>query len=98
MCSVTFDRKAPIPLLKVISLASGTKCVNGVQISLQGQTVNDCHAEVLARRGFVRFLYKQVMLIEQGKKSVILQVSEPSVCEGWGHGSRPSGKAVPPVI
>jgi len=58
---------------QVISMASGTKCVNGVQISLQGQTVNDCHAEVLARRGFVRFLYKQVMLVEQGQQSRVLQ-------------------------
>jgi len=59
----------------VISLASGTKCVNGVQISLQGHTVNDCHAEVLARRGFVRYLYEQLTLVIQGHQSLILQAT-----------------------
>jgi len=54
---------------QVISLATGTKCVSGVQISLRGQSVNDCHAEVLVRRGFVRFLYHQLRLIAGGQQS-----------------------------
>ncbi|KAG7170814.1 Double-stranded RNA-specific editase 1-like 2 [Homarus americanus] len=35
--------------MKVISVATGTKCINGEHLSLQGQCINDCHAEIVAR-------------------------------------------------
>ena len=58
----------------MISVASGTKCVSGEKISLQGQSVNDCHAEVLARRGFVSFLYHELRRLFDGQESVLLRV------------------------
>lgn len=33
---------------------SGNRCVKGEELSLKGDTVNDCHAEIISRRGFVR--------------------------------------------
>ena len=45
---------------RVISLGTGTKSISGSQLSLEGETVNDCHAEILARRGLVSFLYDQL--------------------------------------
>lgn len=33
---------------------SGNRCVKGEELSLKGETVNDCHAEIISRRGFVR--------------------------------------------
>ncbi|XP_045581268.1 double-stranded RNA-specific editase 1 isoform X2 [Procambarus clarkii] len=46
--------------MKVISVATGTKCINGEHLSLQGQCINDCHAEIVARRCLRHFLYAQL--------------------------------------
>ncbi|XP_051722695.1 double-stranded RNA-specific adenosine deaminase [Ctenopharyngodon idella] len=45
----------------VVSLGTGNRCVKGEELSLRGDTVNDCHAEIISRRGFIRFLYGQLM-------------------------------------
>ncbi|XP_059946620.1 double-stranded RNA-specific adenosine deaminase isoform X5 [Mesoplodon densirostris] len=45
----------------VVSLGTGNRCVKGDSLSLKGETVNDCHAEIISRRGFVRFLYSELM-------------------------------------
>nr|XP_025709292.1 double-stranded RNA-specific editase B2 [Callorhinus ursinus] len=47
---------------QVIVLSSGTKCISGEHISDQGLVVNDCHAEIVARRALVHFLYTQLEL------------------------------------
>ncbi|XP_074660580.1 uncharacterized protein LOC141913040 [Tubulanus polymorphus] len=44
----------------VICLGTGNRCITGPQMSLEGHTVNDSHAEIITRRGFLRFLYKQL--------------------------------------
>ncbi|KAI1280602.1 Double-stranded RNA-specific editase 1 [Halotydeus destructor] len=46
--------------LKVICCTSGTKCVKGDSLSMVGAVLHDCHAEVLARRCFVHYLYTQI--------------------------------------
>ena len=38
----------------VLSWATGTRCLTGSSMRTDGTTVNDGHAEILARRGFVR--------------------------------------------
>uniref|UniRef100_A0A4W4FJV3 Adenosine deaminase RNA specific n=1 Tax=Electrophorus electricus TaxID=8005 RepID=A0A4W4FJV3_ELEEL len=45
----------------VISLGTGNRCVKGEELSLKGDTVNDCHAEIVSRRGFIRFIYSELM-------------------------------------
>ncbi|XP_061175331.1 double-stranded RNA-specific adenosine deaminase-like [Saccostrea echinata] len=45
----------------VIAIGTGNRCITGPQLSLEGNTVNDSHAEIITRRGFIRFLYKQLM-------------------------------------
>lgn len=42
--------------LKIVSMATGTKCVGADEIDEEGKVIHDSHAEVLARRGFVRYL------------------------------------------
>src|SRR5690242_14301350 len=40
------------PAIKVVSLATGVKCLPASRLSPIGDTVHDSHAEILARRGF----------------------------------------------
>ena len=47
---------------QVVALGSGTKCISGknIDISSKGNVLHDSHAEILARRGLVSFLYSQL--------------------------------------
>lgn len=44
---------------KVVAIGTGTKCLD-VHFDEAGTVLHDMHAEVLARRSFVRFLYDQL--------------------------------------
>lgn len=50
------------PEAQALCVATGTKCINGEYLSSQGTSLNDCHAEVIARRSLLRFLYAQLQL------------------------------------
>ena len=51
-------REAGAP--RVVSLGSGTRSITGDQLSLEGRAVHDSHAEVVARRGLLRWLYNEI--------------------------------------
>ena len=44
----------------VIALGTGTKSVAGDKYSLEGTVVHDCHAEIVARRSLIRWIYRQI--------------------------------------
>ncbi|KAJ8683653.1 hypothetical protein QAD02_019445 [Eretmocerus hayati] len=60
----------------LICVTTGTKCVSGEHLSVSGKALNDCHAEVIARRCLCEYLYKQLELHTEsrGEESVL----EPS--------------------
>jgi len=65
--------------LQVASLGVGTKVLPAHLVELhdeKGERVRDLHAEVLARRGFNRFLYDQIELF------LAMQESDTSDCKG----------------
>ncbi|KAJ6638122.1 Double-stranded RNA-specific editase Adar [Pseudolycoriella hygida] len=57
---------------KVVSIGTGTRCMYNVKEDDQGLVLHDMHAEVLARRNFVRFLFDQLKQLEDKKSSIFL--------------------------
>jgi Adenosine-deaminase (editase) domain len=45
---------------KVISVATGTKCLPTARLPFRGEAVHDSHAEVLARRGALRWFLEEI--------------------------------------
>ncbi|XP_075853625.1 double-stranded RNA-specific editase B2 [Microcebus murinus] len=62
LAGIVMTRGLDVRQAQVVVLSSGTKCISGEHISDQGLVVNDCHAEVVARRAFLHFLYTQLEL------------------------------------
>ncbi|KAG7267331.1 hypothetical protein CRUP_031718, partial [Coryphaenoides rupestris] len=60
----------------VVSLGTGNRCVKGEELSLKGDTVNDCHAEIISRRGFLRFLYSELLKYHEGTDGSIFEEAE----------------------
>ncbi|KAJ6538967.1 adenosine deaminase/editase [Mycena capillaripes] len=45
---------------KIISVATGTKCLPASKLPVDGEALHDSHAEVLARRGAVRWFLEEI--------------------------------------
>ncbi|XP_032362393.1 double-stranded RNA-specific editase 1 isoform X2 [Etheostoma spectabile] len=60
LAGVVMTTGADVKEAQVICVSTGTKCINGEYMSDRGLALNDCHAEILARRSLVRFLYSQL--------------------------------------
>jgi tRNA-specific adenosine deaminase 1 len=56
---------------KVVALATGLSCLNHLKVSDQGDSVNDCHAEVLCVRSFRAYLYRQIMYAINNEESIL---------------------------
>jgi tRNA-specific adenosine deaminase 1 len=59
----------------VVSLATGTKCIGRDFHNKNGCLLSDSHAEVVARRGFIRYLYEQL------RKMIELPAYQPTFLE-----------------
>ncbi|XP_064410127.1 double-stranded RNA-specific editase B2 [Latimeria chalumnae] len=81
LAGIVMTRGLDVRQAQVVALSTGTKCINGEYISGQGLAVNDCHAEIIARRAFVRFLYSQLELHlskrqEDWEQSIFIRLKE----------------------
>ncbi|XP_033125327.1 tRNA-specific adenosine deaminase 1-like [Anneissia japonica] len=54
---------------EVVALGTGSKCLGLDKLSTNGDVIHDSHAEVIARRAFLRYLYDQL------KKSILQEES-----------------------
>ncbi|XP_061878347.1 tRNA-specific adenosine deaminase 1 isoform X2 [Entelurus aequoreus] len=61
---------------EVLSLGTGTKCIGKTTMSPKGDVLNDSHAEVIARRGCVRYLIQELRRAVSGKGSSVFCQAE----------------------
>jgi len=71
--------------LKVVALGVGTKFMSTLHADSSGSLsrdhflcVRDCHAEVLARRAFLMYLYEEADAALTGRPSAVLELTVPS--------------------
>nr|XP_029711897.1 uncharacterized protein LOC115256898 isoform X2 [Aedes albopictus] len=69
---------------KVISLATGTKCVSGEHMSVTGSVINDSHAEIIARRGLLDYFYTQLDLHCRRQANTTTNTTKPAMFNGNG--------------
>ena len=67
--------------LETVSVGSGTRCITGDQMNLEGLVVNDSHAEVVARRSLLRFFYRQLMTLFEGGQYTIFVKTDEDPCK-----------------
>ncbi|CAG9795172.1 unnamed protein product [Diatraea saccharalis] len=69
-CVLQYDRITTT--FEVVSLGTGSKCIGATKMSSAGDILNDSHAEVIARRGFLVYLYDNMMKALEKKESIFL--------------------------
>lgn len=68
---VQFDKVTKV--CDVVSLGTGSKCIGASKMSPAGNILNDSHAEVFARRGFLIYLYKNIVHTIENKPSIFVK-------------------------
>lgn len=64
--------------LKVVSIGTGSKFFYEKNLDSKGNAVHDTHAEVVARRGFIRYIYDQIyqQVANNSSKSIFEKVDD----------------------
>ncbi|XP_053603717.1 tRNA-specific adenosine deaminase 1 [Plodia interpunctella] len=70
-CVLQYDSN--IDKLDVVSLGTGSKCIGASKMSPSGDILNDSHAEVIARRGFLLYVYDNIDKTLQNKNSIFIR-------------------------
>lgn len=67
-CIVEYDRISED--IDIVSLGTGSKCIGATKMMPNGSLLNDSHAEVFARRGFLLYLYENIQKSLKSKPSI----------------------------
>lgn len=70
----------PEYIMDVVAVGTGSKCIGKNQMSDQGIILNDSHAEMIARRGFLRYLYQQLQYAYGGQQSIFIHKEDSHIC------------------
>jgi len=70
----TTDNEEECSELEVVSIGTGTKCITGDQINHKGETLNDCHGEIIACRGFRQYLFEELSQAINNDPNTILEL------------------------
>ncbi len=74
LAGVVLTHNFDLESMEVICITTGTKCIGGDRLGLTGQSLNDCHAEIIARRCLIRYCYQQLkLLIEENNPESIFE-------------------------
>ena len=89
---VACDTSCGDPALRVLTLATGTKCLGASQRDPGGLALGDCHAEVLTRRALLRYLCAEAnaLLGEDSQQAPGGCGAGHRILERW---ERPDGRA-----
>ncbi|CAO3642753.1 unnamed protein product [Cunninghamella echinulata] len=71
--SVYYDNTEKKNNIKIISMGTGLKCLPLSKIDQQGQLIHDSHAEVIAKRGFIKYLlhYPETLFEYNEKRKLV---------------------------
>uniref|UniRef100_A0A3B4WDB2 Adenosine deaminase RNA specific B2 (inactive) n=1 Tax=Seriola lalandi dorsalis TaxID=1841481 RepID=A0A3B4WDB2_SERLL len=79
LAGIVMTRGFDLQSAQVVSLATGTKCLDLDYVTDRDSTLSDCHAEVVSRRALVRFLYTQLELCKYTTNNKSADGGEPSI-------------------